>query len=1579
MALLKWLAVATVTATVAGVAAKKIPDAGALRLSEKESSALFLADALPEAVLPTEKIEYSVTLQGSAFDYSGSFGGFSVGLASDNCFVITGLESLLMGSEMGAPSLQVTSLKDRSLQQCVDIAARAVKATKTVGKKSRTFKPTLVATQASYDTFPSYESQYGVYALVDPADSVLQLKGSTLVYSLYGLTADYVDISITTAGTNTLRFDAEEFNDRKARRAVDGGDGNHLKAKANTPCLKHCQTDPSGDECATCCRSVPHEIDWKCNTPDAAACCTGVWDAECWDRAFADNRNHACNQCGSSALFGCTDSNAINFNAGAQTDDGSCLYKLAGVCTTLKRKTEVSGTCESLYPVPLTSDGLFVLPDDVDGFFDYVLSEAFATQYKTVDECTSPRHVSFLLATGNGNRLPAEGVSENREYGYSQSNHQCYPDVDCSAVCARLAQAEAFLLLTSLEKCDQYPNQDGDKLVKIVKLCKDLKDIAQDPDIKKGDVFGIFEDAYTDGLQSQMRQRRDDQGLALSTLFGDAGDQIQSPAGCEHVCHKTTRVDVTVTCITLPPPTSPPTPFPTPFPTPYPTPSPTKFPGSKHPPQCPKTMVMKKKQKHGGKGCSCGKSKGHLQEVHVHSDNRFFFGGVAGGDFGNSLDLYSTMCKANEAMCGSGHSGYSHMVAAYASHLATYDCHSADVWSGIFNDVALPKQLDFSESIQMTNNLDMAKETDWDLCSPIGKAASSMMLCDTGYWCQSADKAKSIRVNEMVLKEAWNKAYHETYSAHKPVDGGHDDDHTDTHDGDAHGDGDGGGGTNGDGDGDNGGPSPPPVMGANCRSDICVAATAGRYFLLTVINNNGDGTVGVIKGVCSTVRTPGGVDCNGDGNEALRTTETAITYEYLSATFGEGTCDPTRCLFGTGPGEYALEYVRNTDYLEFFGLKSGEAKCIPVNEFNLLASEAKADYTRCDNFVAYAAGDGGVNMFDIVTKASNGGLALKNAKPRAPTIGWLAQLANTDNCQPETCLLDFEDSTAPKQSFGPCQYTNSICDFADANGNCPTNSNPCKSITKDSKPITVDNNAYIPTRNAWYGAETTPVAVSSNLQSGSSRRNRRSIAVGPAGVPSKVSKVVLKEYAEAVEDAGVLSPARALTPPACNGLQELLEWRGSTVDKPSTRATCGTGCGGDSQIFAADIFPLITWLVFFLFVIVAVVRTIEAIANRGEGKTGSRIVPAVGFVVTLLTLVGVALLYTSDHDSCLELLTPGDEPAILGRQAYLWYDHFTVERIEWPFVMAFVSLSATMLAQILMIVTSKKIFWEIALWFSPLTIMMVAEVWVATGTYGALMFFRPEKHDPREIAFTEITAVIMRVLQNKEVSGIDIHDELVEASHVIVAALATLMIVGLAYVIKHDDSAVAATGTSQATGVTRLSRIAHFIVWIAGIYLCVDLFNARENAKRTREEPSVLKMSARNDLCDLDGQKTTIDGLAATAVAATVLLTVAFAMTMMKVSEKTTARMAAAYTKAVAVLSALVTLLIVSAYYAQKNTACHVAGSTQGFASVSGSFIAVGVFALLLEVNDVMFEPITTGVPTALYNRVRSAIRGRFI
>ena len=68
------------------------------------------------------------------------------------------------------------------------------------------------------------------------------------------------------------------------------------------PCLTECDLskggNPASEACASCCRTVPHEIPWHCDDMEKAALsCKGEWDPMWWDIPSPDNFMHACAAC----------------------------------------------------------------------------------------------------------------------------------------------------------------------------------------------------------------------------------------------------------------------------------------------------------------------------------------------------------------------------------------------------------------------------------------------------------------------------------------------------------------------------------------------------------------------------------------------------------------------------------------------------------------------------------------------------------------------------------------------------------------------------------------------------------------------------------------------------------------------------------------------------------------------------------------------------------------------------------------------------------------------------------------------------------------------------------------------------------------------------------------------------------------------------------------------------------------------------------------------------------------------------------------------------------------------------------
>ena len=145
-------------------------------------------------------------------------------------------------------------------------------------------------------------------------------------------------------------------------QATSSSIGNIVPPSLGNPCVSFCDDDgggdPSSQACATCCRTVEHEIPWNCDlledegelkqgeeveetrryvspapwvasflatstatqADDAvAASCAGDWQPEWWNVPSADNLGHACSMC----CGECSDSFNGCGNC-AQTGECSC-------------------------------------------------------------------------------------------------------------------------------------------------------------------------------------------------------------------------------------------------------------------------------------------------------------------------------------------------------------------------------------------------------------------------------------------------------------------------------------------------------------------------------------------------------------------------------------------------------------------------------------------------------------------------------------------------------------------------------------------------------------------------------------------------------------------------------------------------------------------------------------------------------------------------------------------------------------------------------------------------------------------------------------------------------------------------------------------------------------------------------------------------------------------------------------------------------------------------------------------------------------------------------------------------------
>jgi len=132
-----------------------------------------------------------------------------------------------------------------------------------------------------------------------------------------------------------------------------------LTPRAGTPCMSACD-DTASPSCQNCCRTVTHEKDWGCQgtyrSPTTASCCSGDWDATCWNVASAANNDHACNQCVQQPVTGmCTGnldcSTDVDCTSGDGTNTANTQNKGSG-----QAGTDAATCCEAVTANAVNND-----------------------------------------------------------------------------------------------------------------------------------------------------------------------------------------------------------------------------------------------------------------------------------------------------------------------------------------------------------------------------------------------------------------------------------------------------------------------------------------------------------------------------------------------------------------------------------------------------------------------------------------------------------------------------------------------------------------------------------------------------------------------------------------------------------------------------------------------------------------------------------------------------------------------------------------------------------------------------------------------------------------------------------------------------------------------------------------------------------------------------------------------------------------------------------------------------------------------------------------------------------------------
>ncbi len=482
----------------------------------------------------------------------------------------------------------------------------------------------------------------------------------------------------------------------------------------------------------------------------------------------------------------------------------------------------------------------------------------------------------------------------------------------------------------------------------------------------------------------------------------------------------------------------------------------------------------------------------------------------------------------------------------------------------------------------------------------------------------------------------------------------------------------------------------------------------------------------------------------------------------------------------------------------------------------------------------------------------------------------------------------------------------------------------------------------------------------SRRQVGSARTRRVLGAVPPAQRLNELTTSKAKRNPPLFRETYV---GQALSPPACNGLHDFNEYKGSKKDDPKHDATCSDTCGASVDFRKSTaVTP-----VYFLLLVVLVggaARMIYMTPMTPVDDDQTMLVRAIGGVSAVcfvLVLAALALFHAIDDKSCQDHMTADAAYKLLGKTAWLWNTHFTTQQIMWPTYVAYLCLIYGIFVSAALVLRPTKRALVAVVSTTPLVLLTAGEVWVAIGTYGSMMFHRAQNPNVELVRWVLDSVTIARYeearIDSTTPDHIAVDDKLEHGAVLFLVASAIMLLgvfVGLALQTYY------APGTKSAPTATTnpmMQRFLYFLVFSGSVFFCVDVDASRESLGDLRDlADDFVASSARGKVCDEKNSETSLTALYVFAIIFTCAIGVSWIIVLLAnrgnvdISNKAKGR--ACIIRAVSTIAIMFTIIMY--FYGPKKTACYVYSPDREFAMYTSSLLAICGLAALSDIRDLV-------------------------